>query len=55
MKKVLSALLAAAMIFSVGCSQKTNSNAQGAKGESIKPETLEVQLIPSKDAAKLDA
>lgn len=51
MKKIISTILAASMLFAVGCSSK----AADKKTETVKPETLEVQLIPSKDAAKLDA
>lgn len=62
MKKVISTLLTAAMLFAVGCSNTTTTTGKSGektttteKKAGLKPEVLEVQLIPSKDAAKLDA
>lgn len=63
MKKIISALLSAAMLFAVGCTSTTTTKAPtngettkaADKKDGLKPETIEVQLIPSKDAAKLDA
>lgn len=54
MKKVISTLLASLMIVATGCTPKSSS-ADNKAANTLKPETLEVQLIPSKDAAKLDA